>query len=275
MSIKNIKEKELLINLSKTFGQDIDPSIVEEVNRQKEFEKSIKDSARNNWIKDLQEALSSIKQDVDEIKEQTNYPVPPSLDELEAFLSETTEEVNDLVSQPQSGESATESVESEQAPETIIERTARAIKVNENSFQQPSPPAPDAQLKSLVQKVRFLEQWLGKVSVAGPGGGESSQAGLYMPIRAVTTNSYTATSKDYYIGVNYAGAVTIYLPIAMNPGRKFTVKDELGEASKGTNRHITVMSAGSDKIDDRDKAILAYDYGSLTFVYRPGNWRVV
>lgn len=275
MSIKNIKEKELLINLSKTFGQDIDPSIVEEVNRQKEFEKSIKDSARNNWIKDLQEALSSIKQDVDEIKEQTNYPVPPSLDELEAFLSETTEEVNDLVSQPQSGESATESVESEQAPETIIERTARAIKVNENSFQQPNPPAPDAQLKSLVQKVRFLEQWLGKVSVAGPGGGESSQAGLYMPIRAVTTNSYTATSKDYYIGVNYAGAVTIYLPIAMNPGRKFTVKDELGEASKGTNRHITVMSAGSDKIDDRDRAILAYDYGSLTFVYRPGNWRVV
>ena len=275
MSIKNIKEKELLINLSKTFGQDIDPSIVEEVNRQKEFEKSIKDSARNNWIKDLQEALSSIKQDVDEIKEQTNYPVPPSLDELEAFLSETTEEVNDLVSQPQSGESATESVESEQAPETIIERAARAIKVNENSFQQPSPPAPDAQLKSLVQKVRFLEQGLGKVSVAGPGGGESSQAGLYMPIRAVTTNSYTATSKDYYIGVNYAGAVTIYLPIAMNPGRKFTVKDELGEASKGTNRHITVMSAGSDKIDDRDRAILAYDYGSLTFVYRPGNWRVV
>lgn len=275
MSIKNIKEKELLINLSKTFGQDIDPSIVEEVNRQKEFEKSIKDSARNNWIKDLQEALSSIKQDVDEIKEQTNYPVPPSLDELEAFLSETTEEVNDLVSQPQSGESATESVESEQAPETIIERAARAIKVNENSFQQPNPPSPDAQLKSLVQKVRFLEQWLGKVSVAGPGGGESSQAGLYMPIRAVTTNSYTATSKDYYIGVNYAGAVTIYLPIAMNPGRKFTVKDELGEASKGTNRHITVMSAGSDKIDDRDRAILAYDYGSLTFVYRPGNWRVV
>lgn len=275
MSIKNIKEKELLINLSKTFGQDIDPSIVEEVNRQKEFEKGIKDSARNNWIKDLQEALSSIKQDVDGIKEQTNYPVPPSLDELEAFLSETTEEVNDLVSQPQSGESTTESVESEQAPETIIERAAKAIKVNENSFQQPNPPSPDAQLKSLVQKVRFLEQWLGKVSVAGPGGGESSQAGLYMPIRAVTTNSYTATSKDYYIGVNYSGAVTIYLPIAMNPGRKFTVKDELGEASKGTNRHITVMSAGSDKIDDRDRAILAYDYGSLTFVYRPGNWRVV
>ena len=173
MSIKNIKEKELLINLSKTFGQDIDPSIVEEVNRQKEFEKSIKDSARNNWIKDLQEALSSIKQDVDEIKEQTNYPVPPSLDELEAFLSETTEEVNDLVSQPQSGESATESVESEQAPETIIERAARAIKVNENSFQQPNPPAPDAQLKSLVQKVRFLEQWLGKVSVHGSGSGET------------------------------------------------------------------------------------------------------
>ena len=167
MSIKNIKEKELLINLSKTFGQEIDPSIVEEVNRQKEFENGLKEAARNNWLNDLQGALKSIKQDVDEIKEQTNYPVPPSLDELEAFLSDTTEEVNDLVSQPQSGQIATQSVESEQAPETIVERTARAIKVNENSFQQPNPPAPDAQLKALVQKVKFLEQWLGKVSVHG------------------------------------------------------------------------------------------------------------
>ena len=50
MSIKNIKEKELLINLSKTFGQDVDPSIVEEVNKQKDFENNLKHSARQNWM---------------------------------------------------------------------------------------------------------------------------------------------------------------------------------------------------------------------------------
>jgi len=272
MSIKNIKEKELLINLSKTFGQDIDPSIVEEVNRQKEFEQSIKQSARSNWIKDLQEALQQVKTEVQTIKNQPDFPMPPSLDELEEFLSQTTEEVNDLDS-PQEPENASEQIETK--TESLAERAARAIKLNENSYQQPVAPAVDPKLSSVIKKLQYLEQWISKVSVAGPGGGESSQAGLYMPIRAVTTNSYTVTSKDYYIGVNYSGAVTIYLPIAMNPGRKFVVKDELGEASRGTNRHITIMSAGSDKIDNQDRAILAFDYGSLTFVYRPGNWRVI
>jgi hypothetical protein len=32
---------------------------------------------------------------------------------------------------------------------------------------------------------------------------------------------------------------------------------------------------GSDLIDGRDRAILAYDYGSLTFVWKGNSWRVV
>ena len=44
--------------------------------------------------------------------------------------------------------------------------------------------------------------------------------------------------------------------------------------TQGTNRYITILPSGSDTIDGRDRAILAYDFGSLTFVYRNG-WRVV
>jgi hypothetical protein len=101
------------------------------------------------------------------------------------------------------------------------------------------------------------------------GGGPVSYATTY-----VTSSSYTITENDYYIGVNYAGAVTITLPGGIDDGVTYIVKDELGEASKGTNRYITVLPSGSDLIDSRDRAILAYDYGSLTFVYRNG-WRVV
>ena len=90
----------------------------------------------------------------------------------------------------------------------------------------------------------------------------------------VTSSSYTITENDYYIGVNYTGAVTITLPTGVIQGTTYIVKDELGEASKGTNRYITILPSGSDLIDSRDRAILAYDYGSLTFVYRNG-WRVV
>ena len=101
------------------------------------------------------------------------------------------------------------------------------------------------------------------------GGGPAYYAAIY-----ITSSSYTITENDYYIGVNYAGAVTITLPAGAVEGTTYIVKDELGQASKGTNRYITILPSGSDKIDSRDRAILAYDYGSLTFFYRDG-WRVV
>ena len=101
------------------------------------------------------------------------------------------------------------------------------------------------------------------------GGGPVSYATTY-----VTSSSYSITENDYYIGVNYAGPVTITLPQNIDVGSTYTVKDELGQASKGTNRYITILPSGSDTIDGRDRAILAYDYGSLTFIYRNG-WRVI
>jgi hypothetical protein len=90
----------------------------------------------------------------------------------------------------------------------------------------------------------------------------------------VTNSTYSIQVDDDYIGVNYAGPVTIFLPSNVSNGRMFRIKDERGEASKGTNRYITVMPSGVDLIDGRDRAILAYDYGSLTFIYRDG-WRIV
>ena len=109
------------------------------------------------------------------------------------------------------------------------------------------------------------EKWIG--AYAG-------QAPFISSTTYVTTSSYTITENDYYIGVNYAGAVTITLPSVSIEGTTYIVKDELGQASKGTNRYITILPSGSDLIDGRDRAILAFDYGSLTFVYRNG-WRVV
>ena len=105
-------------------------------------------------------------------------------------------------------------------------------------------------------------------------GAYAGQAPFISSTTYITSSSYTITENDYYIGINYAGAVTITLPSISIEGTTYIVKDELGEASKGTNRYITILPSGSDLIDGRDRAILAFDYGSLTFVYRNG-WRVV
>ena len=119
----------------------------------------------------------------------------------------------------------------------------------------------------------FLSRIQQQLSTIG-GGGEVNLAFMEMPQAYVTTASYIASMSDYYIGVNFLGAVTIFLPTPRKNGKLYIIKDELGEASKGENRYITIKSTGSDLFDNQDKVILAYDYGSLTLTYRDG-WRII
>lgn len=107
------------------------------------------------------------------------------------------------------------------------------------------------------------------------GGGEVNLAYMDMPITSVTSASYNVSLNDYYVGINYAGKVTINLPLADREGKVFIIKDELGEASKGNNRHIYIYPSGSDLIDGEDYVVLAYNYGSLTFIWKNNSWRVV
>jgi hypothetical protein len=120
----------------------------------------------------------------------------------------------------------------------------------------------------------FIDRVQQQLSTLG-GGGEINLTFMDVPMTSVTSSFYQIVPQDYYIGVNFAGAVTINLPRAEREGKIFIVKDELGEASKGTNRYITILPSAPDLIDGRDRAILAYDYGSLTFIWRNNSWRVV
>ena len=126
-----------------------------------------------------------------------------------------------------------------------------------------------------VQELKNLVWQLMRDVHAHGGGGEVNLAYMDMPITSVTSSSYTITLNDYYIGVNYAGAVSITLPKADREGKVFVVKDELGEASRGNNRHITIYPSGTDLIDGENYVVLAFDYGSLTFVWKNNSWRVI
>ena len=119
----------------------------------------------------------------------------------------------------------------------------------------------------------FIDRIQQQLSTLG-GGGETNLTYMNVPVTYVTSSSYNVVPQDYYIGVNYPGAVTIKLPLSDRNGKIFIIKDELGESSRGTNRYITILPSGNDTIDNRDRAILAYDYGALKFIYRNG-WRVI
>ncbi len=167
----------------------------------------------------------------------------------------------------------------EEVQEDLIEKSLGLLSEPSNTKQQKDPLTPlDQNFVTFDQLQKhyktFVERIQQQLSTLG-GGGESNLTYMDVPVKSVTSSSYTVRPEDYYIGVNYAGAVTITLPKADREGKIFVVKDELGEASKGTNRYITILPTGSDLIDSRDRAILAYDYGSLTFIWKGNSWRVV
>ena len=81
---------------------------------------------------------------------------------------------------------------------------------------------------------------------------------------SVDTN-YTIQTKDYYIGVDTAGAgddITIGLPnaSALQDGQTFVIKDEGGQANL---KNITVDAAGADKIDGENQVVLVSPFAAI------------
>jgi len=92
---------------------------------------------------------------------------------------------------------------------------------------------------------------------------------------SVTGATYAALASDYYIGVSYAGPVTITLPTNPETGREIVVKDESGNAGGGTSRRITIVGAtAAHTIDNQSSAIINLDNAGLHFIYRSG-WRII
>ena len=108
----------------------------------------------------------------------------------------------------------------------------------------------------------------------GVGAGVTS-SGTVSTCISVTGATYSADQYDYYIGVSYAGPVTVTLPTNPETGREIVVKDESGHAGNGVNRQITIVGATAfHKIDNQNSAIINLNYAGLHFIYRNG-WRII
>jgi hypothetical protein len=155
------------------------------------------------------------------------------------------------------------------AEQSLADLAAASISasIKRDSFQQPEPAA-STDLVSLQRKVKYLEQWLGKISLAGPGGGAGSAQTLDRATKLITNSYYEITTKDYYIGVNYNNPVTIVLPTVVNNGTEYIIKDESGNAK---HNPITVIGTVDNDIGG---FILRISNGAVQLLYRNG-WRIV
>lgn len=212
------------------------------------------------------------------------------------------EQIEELVEEVQSIEEIETLVEV--APvETIdaIEQLANAMP--KQSFQQPEVPKVNPEFKAIADKLKFLEQWVAKISAAGPGGGEVNLRWLddvaretiadgrwlkyddsrkkfvfdeinpYQVVNnvtEVTSTYYEVHPDDYYIGVNNTSApVTIVLPESTNSGRTVIIKDEDGDAEIYP---ITVQGLVDN---DPEGFIIQINNGAVQLIYRAGCWRIV
>lgn len=205
--------------------------------------------------------------------------------ELESLVSDSFENLiwNQLTEEKPKKKKKTVELKEESeiinSPPTIIERSLGLFSEPSNEKQGNDPLTPLDQKFVTFDELQkhyttFLTRIQQQLSTLG-GGGETNLAFMTLPVKSVTSSFYTATPRDYYIGINYAGAVTIALPKADREGRVYIVKDELGEASRGMNRYITIISQNNDLIDGQNKAVLAFDFGSLTFIWKSNAWRIV
>jgi Asp-tRNA(Asn)/Glu-tRNA(Gln) amidotransferase C subunit len=182
-----------------------------------------------------------------------------------------------------------------------VEKYINSLPKDSHSFQQPLEQPIGKELKTITHKLKFLEQWIGKISATGPGGGEVNLRWLddvdrptiydmrYLryneakkkfefaevnphdivyTTHLVETPTYTVDDDDYYVGVNYDGDVTITLPVTPNSGRMVIIKDESGNAESNP---ITVQGTVDN---DAGGFIIQINNGAIQLIYRNG-WRIV
>jgi hypothetical protein len=269
---KDIQTKAKLIELARAFGQEPDADLVAEVTAYMDFQNRIRQSVRASMDSDLALVLSTeaLK------KSEPEYPRPPSLDDLEQLLQEQPHELVQEPSQetivttdarPQADTPAQPSGSLAEQSLTDLVSASISAGLKKDSFQQPEPAA-STDLVSLQRKVKYLEQWLGKVSLAGPGGGASDTSNFTSYTRLVQDSTYTVARKDYYIGVNVHAPVTITLPDTAEAGRNLVIKDESGNC-----KHFPITLLGN--IDnDANGLILKINNGAIQLIYRDG-WRII
>jgi hypothetical protein len=259
-----------------------------------------KDYKENDPVgKKLEEVKHNIKSDLGSLFAQLSEiatkvePLEGRFDEVIIEVAEQIEEVAQIVEEVPVPEIKPAS---QQYSPAEIEKIHTG-----KSFQQPNPDLVAPQMDDIRKKLKFMEQAIGRIAAAGPGSGEVNLRWLddvYRPSISdgrflryndtikkfefaevnphdivyttilITTPTYTVSDEDYYMGVNYAGPVTITLPTTPSSGRMIIIKDESGNAS--TNP-ITVLGTVDNDIGG---FIIQLDNGAIQMIYRNG-WRIV
>ena len=144
----------------------------------------------------------------------------------------------------------------------------KLFKSNVDLFNQPKNPKVSPDIKALTDKIQYMENWLSKISMAGPGGGAGEIYNLDMPTKVVY-GDYTISKKDYYVGVNSTTKSYITLPDnSIKNGRVIVIKDESGNSS------IVPIKVNGNIDNDPNGLEIRINNAAIQLIYRNG-WRII
>jgi hypothetical protein len=281
------KTEELDYSSSSNFLEQISEELKTEIENNKvlQFKKSLAKTSKETKQKILESEVNifSSFESVEIIKNET---VEPLIEEVVFPTEKQTEPKQDFISS---------------VVNSITKEETNKIKEHTDLFNQPNVKLVDPTVKSLQDKLKFLEDWVSKISMAGPGGGEvnfrylddvnsgSIGENKYLTYNQdnrkfyfdyitnntivnnttfVTSNTYSLVSTDYYVGVNSPEATTIFLQTTAQEGKIIVIKDESGNCS------INPISVVGNVDNDIGGFILKIDNGAIQMVYRNG-WRII
>jgi len=281
------KTEELDYSSSSNFLEQISEELKTEIENNKvlQFKKSLAKTSKETKQKILESEVNifSSFESVEIIKNET---VEPLIEEVVFPTEKQTEPKQDFISS---------------VVNSITKEETNKIKEHTDLFNQPNVKLVDPTVKSLQDKLKFLEDWVSKISMAGPGGGEvnfrylddvnsgSIGENKYLTYNqdnrkfyfdyitnntivnnttVVTSNTYSLVSTDYYVGVNSPEATTIFLQTTAQEGKIIVIKDESGNCS------INPISVVGNVDNDIGGFILKIDNGAIQMVYRNG-WRII
>lgn len=142
-----------------------------EMVKSKEIEKveKVKEEAIFSFFESIPVSLDSTVESVDEIEQPPIEEESEIIltDELWEILEETPKELPVEIQQQEIVEPVVEKVDL-----TDPSHYTKLFKTNTDHFNQPDAPKVDPNFKALTDKVKYMEDWLTKISMAGPGSGE-------------------------------------------------------------------------------------------------------
>lgn len=122
----------------------------------------------------IKEIKETVKEDVNDFFKQLSVVSPKQL-----VIEE--EKIDELVEKVEAIEKIEQEIITEEIPEIKPEsdRTSEILKLlakkddpDTHTFQQPQPDTVSQDLKAVTNKLKYLEQWVGKIAATGPGSGE-------------------------------------------------------------------------------------------------------